>query len=322
MTLADVQRVADEYLKPANRVLGEFHADRAARPRRDPAGAGRRRRSLKDYQRRRAACALGEAFDPSPKNIESRLQRQTLANGINAALLPKQTRGGRVVATLTLHWGDEKTLMNREVACDFAGADADARHQEAHARAELKEAFEKLNARVSSARDGASIEVRGENLMAALRLVAEALREPSFPPSEFEELKRARAHRRRRRSAPIPARTPTMRLSRHLEPYPVGHRNYTPTVEERIDWIKQDHARGRAEPAIASSSARPAPTSPRSASSTRQVLARAVERAVRRLEARRTRSRACRRATSIARRSRTTSPRPTRRTPCCAAGRT
>ena len=65
--------------------------------------------------------ALGEAFDPSPKNIESRLQRRELANGIKLALLPKQTRGGRVVATLTLHWGDEKTLMNREVACDFAG---------------------------------------------------------------------------------------------------------------------------------------------------------------------------------------------------------
>ena len=30
-----------------------------------------------------------------------------------------------------------------------------------------------------------------------------------------------------------------MRLSRHLEPYPVGHRNYTPTIEERLEWIKK-----------------------------------------------------------------------------------
>ena len=40
VTTADVQRAADTYLKPANRVLGIFVPTDEARPRRDPAGAG------------------------------------------------------------------------------------------------------------------------------------------------------------------------------------------------------------------------------------------------------------------------------------------
>ena len=29
------------------------------------------------------------------------------------------------------------------------------------------------------------------------------------------------------------------RLSRHLEVYPPGHRNYTPTIPERLTWIRK-----------------------------------------------------------------------------------
>jgi len=109
---------------------------------------------------------LGEAFDPSPKNIESRITRRTLANGIQAALLAKQTRGGRAVAVMNLHWGDEKTLMNRDTACDFAGQML-MRGTKKRTRAELKEAFDKLNARVSVGGEGFSLEARGENLIPA-----------------------------------------------------------------------------------------------------------------------------------------------------------
>ena len=235
VTLADVQRVAEHYLKRANRVLGLFtpteHPDRAEIP-----PAPDIAQALENYQGGERV-RLGEAFDPSPQNIESRLQRRTLANGINAAFLPKQTRGGRVVAHLTLHWGDEKTLTNREVACDFAGQML-LRGTKKHSRAELKEAFDKLNARVFVSAEGAGIEVRGENLLPALRLVAEALREPSFPPAEFEELKRT-ALTGTQAQLSDPAAKADVRLARHLEPYPVGHRNYTPTLEERIAWIKK-----------------------------------------------------------------------------------
>ena len=235
VTLADVQRVGETYLKPANRVLGVFlpteRPDRAAIP------------SAPDLQadletlRGGEGVKLGETFDPSPQNIEKRLQRGELSNGIRTALLPKRTRGGRVVASLTLHWGDEQRLTGRDVACDFAGGML-MRGTQKKSRAELKEAFEKLNAAVSVGGDGASLEVRGENLVPALRLVAEALREPSFPPAEFEEMKRAALAGAEEQKSD-PSALASVRLARHLQEYPRGHPLYTPTVEERIEWLSR-----------------------------------------------------------------------------------
>ena len=66
------------------------------------------------------------------------------------------------------------------------------------------------------------------------------LREPAFPASEFEEMKRAAltgaevAARRALGASPASASRAT------CSPYPPGHWNYTPTVDERIE----RHAQG------------------------------------------------------------------------------
>jgi zinc protease len=234
-TLADVQRVAESFLKPDNRVLGVFvptaSADRAEiPPTPDFRGA------LSAF-RGGGGALLGEAFDPTPANIESRVVRKTLANGIRAAFLPKKTRGGRVVVSLALHWGDEKSLTNRDVACGFAGSML-MRGSRKHSRGELKEAFERLNAAVGVSGDGASVEVRRENLPATLRLVAEVLQEPAFPAAEFEEMKRAAITGAEAQRSDPSARA-SEQLARHLQTYPRGHPLYTPTLEERIDWIRE-----------------------------------------------------------------------------------
>jgi zinc protease len=230
VTLADVQRVAGQYLRPANRVLGEFvpteRPERAEIPPTPDLQA-----ALQGYAGG-ASVRLGEAFDASPQNIDKRTLKRQLSNGIRAALLPKQTRGGRVVATLALHWGDEKSLFNRDLACGFAGGMLQ-RGTQKRSRAELKQAFDALNASVSISGDGASIEVRGENLIPALRLAAEALREPSFPRAEFEEMRRAALSGAEAQRNEPSARA-SVQLSRRLHDYPSGHPHYTPTLEERI----------------------------------------------------------------------------------------
>jgi zinc protease len=235
LTLADVQRVAEHYLKPANRVLGTFIPTDAPE-RADIPASQEWQAALEAYRSEGDGVRLGEAFDPSPKNIESRVVRRELSNGIRAALLPKKTRGGRVVATLTLHWGDEKSLTNREVACSFAGGML-MRGSQKLDRGEIKDAFDKLSANVSVGGDGASIEVRRENLAPTLRLVAEVLREPAFSAQEFEEMKRA-ALTGAESQRTDPSALASLQLARHLALYPKGHPNYTPDVEERIEWLR------------------------------------------------------------------------------------
>ena len=230
VTVADVQRVAEAYLKPDNRVLGQFVP--TAQPQRAQIpGVPDVRAALDGYQGG-ATLAKGEAFDPSPQNIEARLQRRTLANGVRVALLPKRTRGATVVAKIDLHWGDEQSTRGRSTACTLAG-EMLMRGTARHTRAELRDAFERLKTTVKVSAGGATLETRREHLADALRLVAEVLREPAFPASEFEELKRG-ALTRAEAQRSDPSAVAGEELRRHLHPYPKGHWHYEQSLEERI----------------------------------------------------------------------------------------
>jgi zinc protease len=75
------------------------------------------------------------------------------------------------------------------------------------------------------------------NLAETLRLTAEMLREPTFPESEFEQVKQSLLT-----SIDVQRTDPSalagLTMSRHLAPYPPGHWNYTPTLDERADQIR------------------------------------------------------------------------------------
>jgi len=237
LTPEDVQRVAATYLKPSNRTLGLFiptsKPDRAEIPPVPDVAA-----MLKDYKGD-ATMATGETFDPSPANIDSRTLKSTVG-GIKLALLPKKTRGGNVIATLTLRFGDEKSLMNRSTAGDLAGAML-MRGTTKHTRQQLQDEFDKLKAQVNVSGGvtsaSAAIETTRENLPAALKLVAEILREPSFPATEFEQLKQeSLADIEQQRSEPTAIGG--TEFQRHLRPYPKGHVNYVSTPEEDIAELK------------------------------------------------------------------------------------
>ena len=231
---SDVQRVAVTYLKPANRVVGRFVP--TENPQRAPIPAAPDLQAALAGYEGGTALAAGEAFDPSPQNIEARLERRTLANDVRLGLLPKRTRGAKVVAKIDLHWGNEQSTRGRSTACSLAG-EMLLRGTKRHTRAELREAFERLQATVAVNASGATLETRREHLAEALRLVAEVLREPAFPPSEFEELKRS-ALTSAQAELNDPAAIAAQQLRRYLHPYPKGHWHYEHSLEERVALLK------------------------------------------------------------------------------------
>ena len=237
VTADDARRVAAKYFKPSNRTVGMFiptqQPDRVEMPPKPDLVS-----MLKDYKGG-AAVAAGEAFDPSPKNIESRTARSPVG-GLKVSLLPKQTRGDTVVANLTLRFGDEKSLTNRNMAGQFAGAML-MRGTTARSRQQIQDEIDRLKARVNVfggvTNAGAQVETTRENLPAVLRLVAEILKTPSFPADEFEQLRQQRlAGLEQARSEP--QAIGQLELQRHLRPYPKGDVRYVSTVEESIADVK------------------------------------------------------------------------------------
>jgi zinc protease len=235
VTADDVNDVVRRYFLPSNRTLARFIPTDA--PLRAQIPAAPDIDALVTDYRGREAVAAGEAFDPSPGNIDARTQRLTLANGIEIGLLPKETRGNAVQAGLTLRFGTAETLTGKSQVGSLTGAML-MRGSTQRTRTEIRDAFDALRTQGSvsgtSSRAFAQVTTTREHFGDALRLALEVLTQPSFDEAEFDQLKRERlAALESQRSEPnaIASRT----LARHDQPWPKGHPNYVPTLEEEIE---------------------------------------------------------------------------------------
>lgn len=234
VTPDDVKRVAGTYLKPSNMTLGIFvptpKPERSEIPATPDVAA-----LVKDY-RGDTARSVGEAFDPSPTVIEKRTIRSVLPSGLKVALLPKKTRGGTVVATMSLHFGTEQSLMNRSVAADLA-ADMLLRGTRTRTRQQIRDELDRLKAQVSigGSATGTSVRIETvrENLPAVLAVVGEVLTEPAFAQKEFDELQRENlANLEQQKSEPTSLGS--IAYSRYINPWPKGHPRYVPTLDEQV----------------------------------------------------------------------------------------
>jgi zinc protease len=235
---ADVQKAAEKYFISSNRTVGEFLPDknpiRAEVPTPPDVMA-----LVKDYKGTQEV-SQGEAFDASPANIDKRTIRTELPGGLKLSLLSKKTRGEQVTAVVTLRFGDENTLKDRSFAAAMAGQML-MRGTAKHTRQQIKDEFDKMKAQVSvSGGNGsasATIRTTKPNLQKALALVAELLRESTFPEKEFEELKQQTLAGFEEAKSD-PQSIAIREVQRHLGPYPKGDVRYTPTIEEAIEGVK------------------------------------------------------------------------------------
>lgn len=239
VTPADVQRVAKTYLKQSNRTLGLFiptqTPDRAEVPRVTDESIAALARDYKGGE----AIAAGEAFDPSPANVEARTKR-TAIGGLQVAFLPKENRGDSVMANIVLRLGDEKSLMNRAVAGQMAGQML-MRGTAKHTRQQIQDEIDRMKAQVfvfgGPTSANVSIETTRQNLPAVIRLVAEMLRESVFPQNEFDQLKQEQiTGLESERSEPQSIAVRTMSQAFNIRPK--GHPLYQGTMDEDLADIK------------------------------------------------------------------------------------
>ncbi len=239
VTPEDVARVAKLYLKPSNRTTGKFiptaAPDRSEIPATPDVTA-----EVKDYKGN-AAIEAGEAFDPSPANIDSRTIRVTLPSGMKLALLPKKTRGGTVSATMVLHFGDAASVTGKTLAGQTA-ASLLMRGSAKYTRQQIQDQLDKLKAQMGISGTATRVNIGISTIRASfpdtLRLAAEVLKEPVFPETEFEQLRQA-AISSIENARTDPQGQAVNALRRHVSPYPKGDPRYYPTFDEEIDNYKK-----------------------------------------------------------------------------------
>ena len=245
-----VQAVAARYLQRDNRTVGLFiPSDKSEKV--EVPGSPDLNALVANYEGR-AAIAQGEVFEATPENIESRVQRSTLPEGIKVTLLPKKSRGEEVRLQLTLHYGDETTLRGMEVPAGLL-PELILRGTKKLSYDQLRDKLDQLNAVISAGAGGGgrggrgggrsagslgeitfSIQAKRATLPAVLEIFQQVLREPLLPQDQFELLKRERiAGLEQQRSEPS-ALGPRF-LQRQLNPYPKDDVRYVPTIEESLE---------------------------------------------------------------------------------------
>jgi len=238
-TSEDIVRVAKTYFKDSNRTVGVFipeaTPDRVVVP-----DAPSMEQLLREYPTS-INITDGEVLDPNPASIEKRITRLKLPSGFKVTLLPKGTRGDTVSADINFRFGNEALVTGKNAAAQLAGSLL-MRGTSTMNRQQIQDAMQKLNAQIglggglNSA--SASIETTSENLIPAIRLAMQILRDPVFPESDFEQI-RTQQIAAIERNRTEPGSLVNEALQANLSPFPRSDVRHSRTMEEQLEDLKK-----------------------------------------------------------------------------------
>jgi zinc protease len=228
-----VAAAAKRYFRRDNRTVGIFlPEDNPQRAEIPPAPSVAD--VMKDFKPSQAMSA-GEAFDPSQDNINKRTHRFKVGD-INVALLPKKTRGGTVHVSIALHVGNEKALFGQQINALLSSSML-MRGTTKYSRSQLADEMQKLKISGGVSGPAASFQTTREFLDPALRLIVHVMRNPSFPPAEFEQLvSQSTTGIQAQMSEPDALAGDA--LSQHFNTYPKGDWRYSLSMQETLDALK------------------------------------------------------------------------------------
>ena len=238
VAVGDVNRVASAYLMASNRTTGVFiptqNAVRATIPETPDVA------KLLEGYKGGEALAAGEAFDPSPDNIDKRTEMVKMTSGAKYSLLTKATRGNTVVANITLRLGDEASLMNKAAIADIT-AQMLKRGTTKHTQSQINELLDKLQSNVNIGANGQSVAINisstRKDLPQVLDLVDEMIHEPAFSADEFKTViaENVSGYEEERSE---PAAVVQREMQRINNNFPKGHIMYSMSVDEELEAVK------------------------------------------------------------------------------------
>jgi zinc protease len=228
VTAKQVDEAATRYFVRDNRVVGFFVPDdspqRAEIPEAATASAAGRLQAVGRGQ-------ATEAFDPSQENIDKRTLVLSFGD-LKVALLPKRNRGETVNVRTNFRWGDAATLSGRMIE-ELAGAML-ARGTDKLTRQQIADEMTRLQMTGGLL----SFQTTRTNLPAALRLLADVLRNAAFPATEYQQLQRELVTGLSSQLDNPEALSRDV-LSTHFNTYPAGDPRYYLPLKERIEVVSK-----------------------------------------------------------------------------------
>lgn len=237
VTVNDVNLASEKYLKPSNRTVGVFvptaKPSRSAIPE-TPSIA----KALEGYKGR-AALAGGEAFEPTPANLDARLKRSEIG-AIKVGMLMKKTRGETVNLQIALRIGNEESMKGQRTALELM-ADMLERGTRKHSRQEIQDKLAKLSSSIGFTTEVGllmvNVQAKRAGLAETIDLLTEILRQPTFPEQELDLLKAEQCDALHKQQTD-PFRLGLREMQRKLNPKPRDNPLYLPTLDEEIEQVK------------------------------------------------------------------------------------
>jgi zinc protease len=239
MTLDQVNAALGKYLIPTNRTMGRFYPTKT--PERVSIPHVKNLDSLVSGYKGRESKGEGEAFDVAYDAIQQRLLSGTLSNGVNYGFIEKGNRGNTVILSFSVRNGDVKSLMNKGVVPSFTASMLN-KGTTTKTRQQIEDELSRLKTSIGfGSRNGnvyVNISSTEENLMPALQLMAEMLKNPAFDAAELEKLKTEQLAAMENYKND-PQFLASKRLSEINNVYPKGHPLYDMSVAEEEEAIKK-----------------------------------------------------------------------------------
>lgn len=238
VTADDVNRVAGEYLTQSNRTAGLYEP--TSEPDRTKVPLSPDLAEMIGDYKGREQIVQGEAFDPTPLAIESRLERTRLNTDLRTTLLPKKTRGATVNVRLTLRYGNLSDLRNRATAAEFLPSML-KRGTTTRTHQQIQDELDRYRAQLQllgeAGRVTVNFQTTRDNLPAVLTLVGDMLRNSTLPEEELELLKESQLAAAEQ-NLTEPNAIASNAVQRKISPYPAEDPRYHATLQESIDRIK------------------------------------------------------------------------------------
>ncbi len=239
VTVADVNRVAKQYLIESNRTAGVFIPTKDSVRAKVPSTPNVAE-MLKDY-RGSETLITGEQFDATVENIEKSTKRSTLKSGIKLALLPKQTRGDLVKAMLIFRFGTEKELNGHGEALALI-PQVLSRGTKKRSYQDIQDKLDILQStmNVYGGAGAVAINITSDraHILETIELAAEVMQQPKFDKAEFTIVQKKELTGLEE-GLTDPQTVGFNELNRLQSPWPKTSIHYVQTLEEKMKAIKK-----------------------------------------------------------------------------------